>query len=510
MADLAGYSYLIDHYQLPARPLARRALISGGVHGRRERTVGGDTVLEFQPSYRPDETLTAHLQFALRYEGLNLEVLAHLFSVTGAQEICAFSNEQPRSVAARRLGFIYEWLTGKELDTAASRKAAYVPMLDESEHFGLALDASARNDKYRVIDNLPGNRSFCPLVSKTKYLSEVANQDLRREARERLAMYPADLLKRAAAYLYLKETRSSFEVERERPSPDKAQRFVDLLRQAEIGQPLSEDRLIELQNAVVDPRYREASYRTRQNWIGDEFGYMKRVEFVPPRPEDVRSLMGGLTEFAERLRAYPDAIEPVIAASALSFGFVFIHPFMDGNGRLHRYLIHETLSNARFTPKGIVLPVSAVILSKLEEYQHALTSFSKPLNDRTFYNPDVPDVPPKGNDAVYFRYFDATAQASFLYSAIEHTVKRDLDEEIRYLIGFDRARTSLNAIADWPDHSLDLFINVVRQNGGKLSANKRKSHFPLLRDDEVERFERIVAESFDRADEGVGENTPLA
>lgn len=164
MADPVGYSWLIDHYRLPARPLARRALISGAVHGRRERTVSGDTVLEFQPSYRPDDTLTAHLQFALRYEGLNLEVLAHLFRVTGGEGIRAFSNEQPRSVAARRLGFLYEWLTGNELDTAASRKAAYVPVLDETQHFGLALDASGRNDKYRVIDNLPGNRSFCPLV----------------------------------------------------------------------------------------------------------------------------------------------------------------------------------------------------------------------------------------------------------------------------------------------------------------------------------------------------------
>jgi hypothetical protein len=91
------------------------------------------------------------------------------------------------------------------------------------------------------------------------------------------------------------------------------------------------------------------------------------------------------------------------------------------------------------------------------------------------------------------------------YSAIEHTVKRDLDEEIRYLMGFDRARTSLNAITDWPDHSLDLFINVVRQNGGKLSASKRKAQFPLLRDDEIERFERIVAGSFDRADQSADE-----
>ena len=37
-------------------------------------------------------------------------------------------------------------------------------------------------------------------------------------------------------------------------------------------------------------------------------------------------------------------MDPVIHSAAVAFGFVFIHPFMDGNGPLHRYLIHEELS----------------------------------------------------------------------------------------------------------------------------------------------------------------------
>jgi Fic family protein len=146
-------------------------------------------------------------------------------------------------------------------------------------------------------------------------------------------------------------------------------------------------------------------------------GYRKRIEFVPARPEDVRALMDGLVELSERLRAAPDSMDPVIAASLVSFGFVFIHPFMDGNGRLHRYLIHESLSAAGFTPKGIILPVSAVIVANLDRYKSALEYFSRPLRDRTSYDPDVPAAPATGNDAIYFRYFDATAQAGFLYEA---------------------------------------------------------------------------------------------
>jgi Fic/DOC family len=190
-------------------------------------------------------------------------------------------------------------------------------------------------------------------------------------------------------------------------------------------------------------------------------------------------------------------MDPVIAASLVSFGFVFIHPFMDGNGRLHRYLIHESLSAAGFTPKGIILPASAVIVANLDRYKSALEYFSRPLRDRTSYDPDLPAAPATGNDAIYFRYFDATAQASFLYEALERTVEHDLPEEISYLLGFGRARQALNALADWPSHTLDTFIRVVHQNNDKLSISKRKSHFQWMSDDEVSRFERIVAQSFD-------------
>jgi hypothetical protein len=503
IVELVGYARLVQRYGLPALPLRTVSRIATKARGRRIQRIGDQLIQEFQPSYRPEDSLIGDLQFALRYEGLNLEVLSLLFERVGSESIRDLNAEQPEFALARRLGHLFEWLTGQELDFPShwsiSAKARYVPVLDESLQFGFTSKASPRNTKYRIIDNLPGNRDFCPLVTKTPYLIEMVSKNLRQRTLQTLAKYDPGLVRRAASFLYLKETHSSFELERERPSADKARRFADLLGEAEIGKPISEDRFIELQNTVMDPRFREVSYRTQQNWIGDDFGYRKRIEFVPPRPTDVRQLMDGLVQFAERLRAKPDAIDPVIAASALSFGFVFIHPFMDGNGRLHRYLIHEALSVAGFTPKGIILPVSAVILLSLDKYKAALTSFSRPVNERTSYDPIVPTAPATGNDPVYFRYFDATEQASFLYQAIERTVEHDLDQEIAFLLGFDRAHQALNALMDWPAHSMDLFIRVVHQNGNRLSSNKRKAHFEWMKDEEVARFEQIVAESFSSA-----------
>ncbi len=494
-----GYAYLINRYELPALPLPVTRVITDAVSGRRWREQGGQPLEEFARSYEPEPTALGHLRFSLRYEGLNLQVLALLFQQLGAEEIEAALRQQPKAALTRRVAYLFEWLTDRTLtlpEGALGTKLRYVPVLDESLQFGLTLAASPRVDKYKIIDNLPGTRQFCPLVRKIAYLATMADKGLKERTQATLAKYDPKLVMRAARYLYLKETHSSFEVEHVKPSAPKAQRFADLLQEAEKDALLSEERFVELQNAVVDPRWMETSYRLEQNWVGTDYGYRVRVDFVPPRPKDVRALMDGLVAMAERVRTRPGAFDAVIAASAISFGFVFIHPFKDGNGRLHRYLIHEQLSTAGFTPKGIVLPVSAVILANLDRYKETLEAFSRAILARTSYDPAMPAVAAVGNDAIYFRYLDATEQASFLYDALERTVEHDLDEEISFLLGFDRARSALSTIADWPGHSLELFIRVVRRNDGKLSINKRKAHFELLTDAEVARFETVVDRAF--------------
>ncbi len=255
---------------------------------------------------------------------------------------------------------------------------------------------------------------------------------------------------------------------------------------------MTEARLIELQHAVIDPRFHEFTWRQAQNWVGTDHGYRQQIDFVPPRPEDLPTLMRGLLETVGKQLD----MDAVILATAIAFGFVFIHPFMDGNGRIHRYLIHEVLAKAGFTPRGIVLPVSAVILANLAEYVEVLEDFSRPLLDRTEWNPDTPDVPATGNDAIYYRFFDATPQAEFMYRALARTVEEDLPTEIAFLLGFDRARSRLNDMYDWPGQTLDLFIRVVHQNDNKLSKTKRGSHFEWMTDDEISTAQAVVAVEF--------------
>lgn len=485
-----GYSHLIDRYKLAARPLPVVAQADSRVKGRDTRRQGNQDLLVFETKYQPEDNLVGHLQFALRYEGINLEVLGLLFEKAGAAEIDAWLDASPQSAYARRAGFLFEWLTGRQLEPSVTSKARFVPVLDIAQQFGVT--DGERNTRFRVINNLPGTRDFCPLVRRTPYLAEMVARNLRERTRETLAHYDQDLLRRAAAFLYLKETQSSFAVERENPSATRAQRFADLLRQADTHRPLTEARLIELQHAVIDPRFHEFTWRHSQNWVGTDRGYRRQIDFIPPRPEDLPTLMRGLLETVGKGLD----MDAVILAAAIAFGFVFIHPFMDGNGRIHRYLIHEVLASAGFTPRGIVLPVSAVILANLDEYGEILESFSRPMRDRTEWNPDAPNVPATGNDAIYYRYFDATPQAEFMYRTLARTVEEDLPTEIEFLLGFDRARGRLNDMYDWPGQTLDLFIRVVHQNGNKLSKAKRGSHFEWMTDDEINAAQAVVAAEF--------------
>jgi Fic family protein len=69
-------------------------------------------------------------------------------------------------------------------------------------------------------------------------------------------------------------------------------------------------------------------------------------------------------------------LDPIIAAASAAFGFVYIHPFFDGNGRIHRYLFHHVLARAGYNPPGLIFPISAVILERIEEYGEILRGYS--------------------------------------------------------------------------------------------------------------------------------------
>lgn len=187
----------------------------------------------------------------------------------------------------------------------------------------------------------------------------------------------------------------------------------------------------------------------------------------------------------------------MIAAALLAFGFVFVHPFEDGNGRIHRYLVHHVLAACGFNPPGIVFPVSAAILERIDAYREVLETYSSRVLPLVRGKP-TPDgnVEVLNHTADYYRYFDATPQAEFLYACVQKTALEDLPEETNYLRRYDAFRARIEAIVEMPDRTIDLLFHMLRQNEGKLSKRAREKEFARLTGDETRRVEQAYDNSF--------------
>lgn len=346
--------------------------------------------------------------------------------------------------------------------------------------------------------------------------------DLKKSAARLISDTDPAMLLRAINYIYSKETKSTFALEREEVQGSRQDRFVQALRNRANRDISREADQVELCNLIIgDQRYSTDGWRTEQNYVGESqlAGYDK-VHFIPPKPKDVPQLMAGFsklvndslgptafnldllfwdtpsTEVGQDILPDHLPINPIIAAAITSFAFVFIHPFMDGNGRLHRFIIHDMLERFRFTPPDIIIPVSAVMLRDRRAYDDALERFSKsimPYIDWHWRDDGKGgfEVVVENDTADLYRYFDATPQVEYLYRCIKEAIEVDLRNELTYVAQFDRGLRALQDQSAMPDRKAQLFVNLVINNG-RIGADKRQRHFPELTDGEVERFEEAV------------------
>jgi hypothetical protein len=494
----AGYAKAILDYGLTVTTPQRLTFIaSRGARRTLERD--GRIIVVLPPGYRQGPELVSHLTFALKHEGVNLEVLSALFQrvdlVPFERELAALVAARPTGQYVRQLWFLYEFFTDRRVETSDLKTGTYVPLLDENEYYTVP---GTRSPRHRILNNLLGTRAFCPMVRRTELLQEFERKSLAEEAAKIVEEFDEDAIRRAVSYLYTKETRSSFGIEGERPSSSKTERFVDLLKSVPELATLSRTTLVRLQGEAVDPRFAEGDYRTSQVYVAEPVDLTRqKIHFIAPRPEDVPSMMDGLLACQRRMDG--SAIDAVVQAAAFAFGFVFVHPFEDGNGRIHRLLIHYVLSRRGFTPKGMIFPVSAVMLQRRHEYDAALERFSVPLMRLVDYDEREDGVVSVKNETAHlYRYFDATPLAEALYGWVEETVRNELHRELEFIVAFREIRQEIDSIVELPDRQANLFVKLCLQNSGHLSPAKKERHFPHLTDEEVTALEQVVQSHLER------------
>ena len=493
---LAGYAALIEKFDLKVPLPPMLSAIS-------ERHHPGSTEqwLVLTPRHAPEDSLAGHIQFALKWEGIQLGVLIALFRAVPAADIEAAIQKTPTGAYARRLWFLYEWLMGQELALPPLGKVRAVPVVDPRLQF--ALSGGAMASRQKVINNLPGTPAFCPMVRCTPKLAAYASRELSARARDVAGSTHPDVLARAAAFLLLSDSKASFTIEGERPVAERVARWGQAIGEAgAITLTLAE--LERLQKIVVgDPRFVRLGLRTEGGFIGmhDRTTQEPLPDHISAKAQDLAALVEGV--IAYKHRAIAGKLDPVVAAAAVAFGFVYIHPLEDGNGRLHRWLIHHVLARAGFNPPGLVFPVSAAILRQVAEYRRVLESYSRPLLNLIEWRPT-----PSGNVEVlnettdFYRYFDATRHAELLYECVEQTVEHDLVEEVRFLRAYDTFVGRVGMLVDMPQRRIELLWRFLHQNSGKLSARARTDEFAPLTDPEVAQVEQFYRRAWEEVVDG--------
>ena len=494
----AGYAAIMAAFHLDVPPPDQLLAISEKHTLRRE---GRWRVLT--PRYRPPETIVGQLEFALRHEGVDLAILNALFQEVPATFIEEWVQAQPTSAYARRVWFLYEWLIGTELNLPTAPPAPYANVLDEALQFTVKGETVTR---HRVRNNLPGTPDFCPLIRRSEALRAMLSQDLAGEARNTVQRTAPDLIARAAAFLLLEDSKASYVIEGERPPQDRIQRWGQAIGEAG-RQPLSAEELLRLQRLVIGPaRFTHFGWRTTGGFVGprDRETNAPLPEHISARADDVSSLIRGLLAYTARSEQHN--LEAVIAAAAIAFGFVFIHPFEDGNGRIHRWLVHHVLARHGFNPSGIVFPVSAVFLEHIQGYREVLEHYSRPRLALTQWEstPSL-NVNVLNQTRDFFRFFDATRQAEFLAESVVKTIRQTLPREIDYLRRYDQARRQIEAFVEMPDSIFDLMMGFLRQNAGRFSQRARDTEFAQLSDDEAASVERIYQELLLRVDQSTSD-----
>lgn len=491
-----GYEALIRRYQLRVPSLRS---VSVGVDRAVERhitTAAGDERIEL-PLQRLGDTdsLVGQLTFALKREWLNLSVLGAVFDHEDAlQAVQNWLDDKPSSKYARMAAHLAEWLTGHEFAYKLPPGTPRAPLLDSKAYI---TGPAVPDTKFGVSHNLVGSPAFSPLIRRTEKLDALLAENLGAKIAVALDSVEPELLARAIDFLYLSETRSTYNIEDEIPDNNRAAKFRRLLEHA--GEPgrLREEQVIQWQSQIVGPPSVEGSYRNGQNWLSRPSGRLRNIaDFIPPPPALVGPMMEGVADVA--MLASSKGLHPVIAAACAAFGLVYVHPLFDGNGRLHRFLLHHVLRQSGFTPAGVVLPLSARMLKDLPRYSALLKNYSRPRTELLDYllDADSATILVKSPQPTWlYAYFDATELCEFILECVKLCVEEDLLDEFSYLQAHDGTVRELEGWLDMRQSHLNTLIDVIVQGHGTLTKTKRKLA-ELLTDDQVALVEATTRRHF--------------
>ncbi|MEA1891790.1 MAG: Fic family protein [Campylobacterota bacterium] len=488
---LIGYSWLLNHLDLnvPLRELccvSEKRLAAQNIQRNQWRI--------FDAQLSVEEGLYSNLEFALKHESIDMLVLKFIFKSIPKDDIVAYIQINPRRILSKKIWFLYEFLLEEQLPIEDLPVGKYDDLLDSRKY--IVKNTPIKSQRHKLNNNLIGTSKICPIITKTEKLQDYIESDLSGDISAVIGKVSKSLIRRAASFLLLSDSRASFEIEGERPTKNRIENWGKIIN--EVGKtPLSIDEIQRLHAILLeDSRFMKIGIREEEVFLGerDRENY-PLPEFIGARSKDLSMLLQDLIELDTLLSH--DKLDPILHAVIVAFSFVYIHPLEDGNGRIHRYLIHHVLAQRNFYPKGMIFPISNVILDEIQKYKDILVTHTTPLMDLIEW-----EATPSGNVKVLndtedlYRFFNCTQSCEFIYESVEKTIKETLPQELKYLHSFDKAFEEINNLVEMPDNKIKSLITFILQNDGKLSKNKHEKYYEKLTQDEIENIENIIDDYF--------------
>lgn len=499
-----GIMWLIEHTGImPVLPIYHSSSIGSR---RQDYHQNGFKHQVYQTSVRPDNTIVAHLGFHLRHEIVHFEFLSRLFMTLDGQEIQEWIDNEPTGQYARRCAFLYEFLTNKKLIVPEALGGNYVDAIDSSKLVTASKSFVKKNRYWRINNNIAGTTDFAPMLVKTDDFVKASTVDIVSMLHNLNDEFGEDLLMRASVWLTLGESKASFTIEGEGQHLKRIERFADFMARhvGKSSQPFSMQTLAEYQQVLMgDTIFNKFGVRQSPVFIGERrLSYDEIVHYIAPPHKQLPAKLEGLTTFMNKTQEQ----SAIMRSAVIAFGFVYIHPLADGNGRLHRFLFNDVLRRDGVTEDPIILPLSKSIVGSprsLKEYTQVLEIISKPLMRALHGSYHFSSKPQTYGDGIIsnlnfdgvnianpvWRYLDLTPHVIYLAKLTEHVICHDMQNESVYLLRHDQARLAIKEIIDMPNDYADRIIRSFQKNNGRKS-NKLVKDIPQLAENGL--YDRII------------------
>jgi len=207
------------------------------------------------------------------------------------------------------------------------------------------------------------------------------------------------------------------------------------IRQIGPGDPITIDLLLAFHSRLLTCTRLDAyagHIRTEQNWIGGSGYNPCSATFVPPPPELVRELLNDLCSFCN-----DNALPPVAQAALAHSQFETIHPFVDGNGRTGRALIHLVLRRRGLATR-VLPPISLVLATWAKDYVDGLQA--------TRYRGPASSLPARDGINLWVSRFAAACRRAVADASSFEEKARQLQDLWRAKLGAVRANSATDRL----------------------------------------------------------------